>query len=74
MPGSYMVYVDVDQIYDHHLNIRKEPGTDAEITGRITESMSLTIVEEAHNRTTGETWGKLKSGAGWINLAYAKKI
>lgn len=72
--APYMVQVDVDQIYDHHLNIRKEPSADSEIAGKIMEKMSLTIVEETHNQATGETWGRLKSGAGWINLAYTKRI
>lgn len=65
----YMVKVDVSAIPDHCLNIRKEPGINAPISGQIKETMSLTIVAEA-NAAGASTWGKLKSGAGWISLDY----
>ena len=68
----YMVKVDVSAIPDHCLNIRKEPGINAPISGQIKETMSLTIVAEA-NAAGASTWGKLKSGAGWISLDYTKK-
>lgn len=50
------------------LNIRKGPGMKYAITGVITDKGIYTIVD------TSGTWGKLKSGAGWISLNYAKKI
>lgn len=50
------------------LNIRKGPGTNHAIAGVITDKGVYTIVE------TSGTWGKLKSGAGWISLNYTKKI
>ena len=49
------------------LNIRKGPGTNNPIVGCITDRGTYTIVEESG------TWGRLKSGAGWISLAYTKK-
>lgn len=66
----YMVKVDVDKIYDHVLNIRANPDGNSLITGKITETMSVTIVDEARDQA-GHLWGRLKSGAGWIRLDYA---
>ena len=65
----YMVKVDVSSIQDHVLNIREQPSINSSVTGKITETMSLTIVDEASG-TGASTWGKLKSGAGWISLDY----
>lgn len=70
--APYMVKVDVSTIPDHCLNIRKEPGINAPISGQIKETMSLTIVAEA-NAPGASKWGELKSGAGWISLDYTKK-
>lgn len=42
-------------------------------TGKFTGIGVFTIVEESEG--AGATkWGKLKSGAGWISLDFAKKI
>ena len=51
------------------LNIRSNPGTNAacKIVGTVKKGGVYTIVEEK------DGWGKLKSGAGWISLAYTKK-
>ena len=55
------------------LNIRKGPGTNYARTGRFTGKGVFTIVAESDGK--GATrWGKLKSGAGWISLDYAKRI
>ena len=62
-PAPYLVKVTVNK-----LNIRGGPGTSYKIQGAITDKGTYTIVD-----TQGE-WGKLKSGAGWINLNYTKKI
>ena len=58
----YMVKVTADA-----LNIRRGPSTDNPVVGCITDRGTYTIVEESG------TWGRLKSGAGWISLAYTKK-
>ena len=50
------------------LNIRKGPGTNYGIAGVITDRGIYTIVE------TSGTWGKLKSGAGWISLGWCSKV
>ena len=50
------------------LNVRKEPNASAKITTTVKKDNVFTIVEEKNG------WGKLKSGAGWINLSYTKKL
>lgn len=65
------------------LNIRKGPGTSYSITGVITDDKKLlkknskyyypksakyTITEKKNG------WGKLKSGTGWVYLAYTKEV
>lgn len=54
------------------LRIRQGAGTGYRITGVIRDRGTYTIMEEqvAEDRT----WGRLKSGAGWICLDYAKKL
>ena len=49
------------------LNVRKGPGTGYAITTAIRDKGVYTIVEEQNG------WGRLKSGAGWISLAYTEK-
>ena len=38
------------------------------INGAITDRGVYTIIEQKNS------WGKLKSGAGWINLKYTKSV
>ncbi|MDE6021816.1 MAG: N-acetylmuramoyl-L-alanine amidase [Ruminococcus sp.] len=61
--SSYVVRISIDD-----LNIRTGPGTEYPVTGNYTGKGAFTITE------TNGNWGKLKSGAGWIYLAYAEKI
>lgn len=61
--SSYLVKVTANA-----LNVRKGPGTNYGINGTITNKGTYTIVEENNG------FGKLKSGAGWISLAYTKKV
>ena len=49
------------------LNVRKGPGTNYAVTMTIRDKGVYTIVEEKNG------WGRLKSGAGWISLAYTEK-
>ena len=65
---SYRVRVSIK-----NLNIRKGPGTNYDKTGKYTGIGVFTIVAEADGEGATK-WGKLKSGAGWISLDYAKKI
>ena len=55
------------------LNIRKDPGTDKEKTGKYTGAGIFTIVEEADGKGASK-WGKLKSGAGWISLDFCERV
>lgn len=66
--SPYLVQVSIAD-----LNIRKGPGTNYGKTGKYTGKGVFTIVEEASGQGASR-WGKLKSGAGWISLDYAKKI
>lgn len=55
------------KVTEKDLNIRTGPGTNYKSKGYIKPGV-YTIVE------TQGSWGRLKSGAGWIHLSYAKKI
>lgn len=60
--GSYKTGLYKVNVGD--LNIRKGPGTNYGINGVITDRGTYTIVEIQNG-----SWGKLKSGAGWINIS-----
>ena len=65
VPGkvvNYRVRITADS-----LNVRQQPNTNAKVTTTVKKDNVFTIVEEK------DGWGKLKSGAGWINLSYTKK-
>jgi len=55
------------------LNIRKGPGTNYAVTGTIKDKGVYTIME-TKTGTGATSWGRLKSGAGWISLDYAKRL
>lgn len=63
LDDSYLVKVTCDC-----LNIRKKPDSKSKKMGEITDHGVYTIVE------TKGSWGRLKSGAGWICLKYVKKV
>lgn len=65
--GGYRVKVTADV-----LNVRKGPGTNYGITTQVKQGEVYTIVAEEKNGST--TWGKLKSGAGYISLGYTKRV
>lgn len=50
------------------LNVRKGAGTGYKIATTVKKNEVYTIVDEYKG------WGKLKSGAGWISLAYTKRV
>lgn len=50
------------------LNVRAGAGTNYKINTTVKKDDVYTIVDEKNG------WGKLKSGKGWINLSYTKKI
>ena len=53
------------------LNVRSGAGVNYSVVTTVHKNEVYTIVEEKNNGTT--KWGKLKSGAGWISLAYTIK-
>lgn len=57
------------------LNYRSGPGVEYDLKGAIRDKGVYTIVETAKAKDGG-TWGRLKSGAGWINIGsrYVSKI
>ena len=50
------------------LNVRSGPGTSYKVNMTIRDQGTYTIVEEQGG------WGRLKSGTGWISLAYTKNV
>lgn len=60
---SYLVKITAST-----LNVRAGAGTSYKVNTTVKKNQVYTIVEEK------DGWGKLKSGAGWINLNYATKI
>lgn len=64
--GSFKVQVNISDLY-----IRKGPGTNYGKNGFCPKGV-YTIVET--KSAGGYTWGRLKSGAGWIALEYVKRV
>ena len=64
------------KILDSNLNIRSGAGTGYKVVGQIKDKGIYTIVETKGTVGKANSWGKLKSGAGWISLnsIYAKKV
>ena len=60
---SYRVRITADS-----LNVRAGAGVSYKVTTTVKKNNVFTIVEEKNG------WGKLKSGAGWINLSYTTKL
>ena len=69
-PASFKVKILVDE-----LNIRNGAGTEYKVTGVIKDKGTYTITKTAKS-SSGGSWGKLKSGAGWINISskYVKRV
>lgn len=69
-----LIHVDTYKVKvtSSELNIREDAGTKHAVTGVIRDKGVYTIVAE--KIVSEQKWGKLKSGAGWICLAYTKKI
>ena len=55
--------------FNYTMNIRKGPGTDFAVVGKMSAGTYTIIRQETHN---GSTWGKLKSGAGWVCIKGSK--
>jgi uncharacterized protein YgiM (DUF1202 family) len=63
------------KVIDDELNVRADAGTEFKITTAIKKGEVYTIVSTKIS-SDGGTWGKLKSGAGWINIGekFCKRI
>lgn len=59
------------QVTAKELNVRKGAGTKYAKVMQLKKGEVYTIVEE--KKVSTATWGKLKSGAGWIHLGHTKK-
>ena len=57
------------------LNVRKGAGVEFDVVMKVRCGEAFTIVETARAKDGG-TWGKLKSGAGWMNIGngYCKRV
>ena len=64
------------KILDDCLNIRRGAGTSYAVVGQIKDHGVYTIVEVKGTFGKSGSWGKLKSGAGYISLysGYVKKV
>lgn len=60
--GNYKT--GIYQVNESELNIRSGPGVNYNIVGSITDMGQYTITEIQNT-----SWGRLKSGAGWINVS-----
>ena len=67
-------YISVIIYQQKDLRIRKGTGTDTAWTGKYVPPGVYTIVEVKAGKGFETGWGKLKSGAGWIALPYAKRV
>ena len=68
-PSSFEPYSI--QVTNPKLSIYDSPSYSGNIVGEITDKSKYTIVEEyiePGQTSIGYTWGKLKSGLGWINM------
>ena len=54
-------------------NIRKGPGTNFAVVGIVDKPGAYTITEVSDG-PGASSWGRLKSGAGWVSLDFCKKI
>ncbi len=63
------------KVKDPALNIRAGAGVNQKITGVIKDKGTYTIIE-TKKASDGATWGKLKSGVGWINIgtSYVERV
>lgn len=66
------------EVIDSELNVRKGAGVNYSIVTTIKKNEVYTIVEEKtviNSNNSKSVWGRLKSGAGWINVGslYVKK-
>lgn len=59
---------------DLNIRVGVGAGTDTKKTGKFIPPGVYTIVEIKSGKGSNAGWGRLKSGAGWIALSYAKRV
>lgn len=64
----YVVRITADE-----LNVRKGPGMNYAVNVVVHKKEAYTIVAEVKDSDGVTTWGKLKSGAGYIGLGYTER-
>lgn len=65
---EYMIRVTAQS-----LNVRTGPGTNYPVTRTLVNDKNLYTIVEEHIKDSGNVWGRLKSGIGWINLAFTER-
>lgn len=72
-PKSFRIKIDGVSKSDV-LNVREKPDASSKIAEKFKHNNSneYTIIET--KKVGSQTWGKLKSGVGWIDLKYTKKV
>ena len=71
-PSNHSVCEYKVKITKEIVKVKKGPGKDYEKATSVKLGEVYTIVEEIHNDSI--VWGKLKSGAGYINLEHTRKV
>ena len=63
------------KILDETLNVRSGAGTEFPVVTQVNKGYVFTIVE-TKKAADGGVWGRLKSGAGWINIGegYCRRV
>lgn len=64
---SYLTWLNVG-VYVH-----EKPDPTSNVTYVIDTATNYTIVDESYDES-GDLWGKLKSGVGWVNLSLADMV
>lgn len=70
-PEPFVPYIE--RIEDPIYAIYAGPGYDHEYVGMVGVVGAFTIVEEKTD-ASGSLWGRLKSGAGWVDLTYNRAL
>jgi uncharacterized protein YgiM (DUF1202 family) len=66
---NYDVVITVDS-----LNVRKGPGMGHYIVCTLTEDRNIYTIVEEEIDADENIWGHLRSGLGWVNLSFTKRV
>lgn len=69
---KYSTFPYMVKVTSSVIDVRKEPNIKSSVCTTIKKGEVYTIVEE--RKTDSTVWGKLKSGAGWINLSKTERV